>query len=236
MSADRQVTALIPARGGSKGFPGKNLALLGGRTLLAWTIRAARDSQFIERVVLSTDSEEIADEGRRAGAQVPFLRPPEYATDEASTTAVAQHMLRALCISSGYLVLLQPTSPLRTTEDIDACILAAKRPGASGCVSVTAIDKSPYWMYRLGSDGELIPYFETTARPKRRQDAAPAYVLNGAVYVVPVSEFEQTGNFVPDGCLSHVMPSHRSIDIDKPEDLEVAEQFLARAHRDWRAV
>lgn len=219
------VLAVIPARGGSKGFPGKNLAKLGNRSLLGRSIDCAKAVPAIDRVIVSTDSDEIAAEGRACGADVPFLRPPELATDEASTTAVIDHLLHTLQLTDGYLVLLQPTSPLRSPADISACLDLATRHGAA--VSVTDVDKPPHWIFKIGHSGELEPYFEGIERLSRRQDAPPGYALNGAIYVVSIKAYLETASFVPPNAAAYVMPKERSVDIDFSKDLALARHYLA---------
>ncbi len=223
------VLALIPARGGSKGFPGKNVARLGDKSLIGWAVTAANASRYVDRVVISTDSAEIAAEGRSFGAEVPFLRPDELATDEAASDAVVLHALRTLGFTKGLLVLLQPTSPLRTAADIDACLELAAASEVQASVSVTEVDKSPYWMFQIDGGGRLSPLISETARPKRRQDAPAVYVLNGAVYVVRAERFLMSQCFEIDHVPAHIMPRERSIDIDCKEDLELAQRYWAQS-------
>lgn len=227
MIDDSPVVAIVPARAGSKGLPGKNLMSIGGTSLVGRAIAAARGSRFVDRVVLSTDGEAIAEEGRRHGAEVPFLRPPELASDEATTADVIRHALSVLGMSQGYLVLLQPTSPLRSSQDIDDCLELCRSLGAPAAVSVSPVDKSPYWMFHVGSDQRLVPVVAEGLRPSRRQDSRPAVVLNGAVYVVDVATFLATGSFVPAGCVASQMPSERAVDIDTAEDLARARALVA---------
>jgi CMP-N,N'-diacetyllegionaminic acid synthase len=226
MISGRKVFAIVPARGGSKGLPGKNLALLDGATLLARAIRCALASRFVDRVVVTTDASDIAREAIANGAEVPFLRPDELANDDTPSDAVVRHVIEQLGLREEWLVLLQPTSPLRVPEDIDACLqLASSRPEPSVAVSVQALHKSPHWMFWHKRDGTLAPLIETNARPKRRQDAPEACLLNGAVYVTTVPNFLAAG-FRLEGALGHLMPAERSVDIDTAEDLVRAEEIL----------
>ncbi len=225
MIGSQRVLALIPARGGSKGLPRKNVLPLGGRPLIAWTVRAAMDVACIDRVVLSSDDDEIAQAAREAGCEIPFRRPAHLAQDTSSTADVVLHALQEL---PGYewLVLLQPTSPLRTAHDIDAAVRLCHATGAPGCVSVTEATQSPYWMYRIDQGMSLQPLLDTEERHGRRQDLPPVFVLNGAVYVVRIDEFLSTRRFVGPGTLAHVMPQERSIDIDTADDLETAQKLV----------
>lgn len=226
MISGSKVIAIVPARGGSKGLPGKNLALLGGVTLLARTIRRALLSPFVDRVVVTTDSADIAEEARANGAEVPFMRPAELAKDDTPSDAVVRHAVEQLGLREEWLVLLQPTSPLRLTEDIDACLLlASSRPDASVAVSVQALHKPPHWMFWQNPDGTLAPLVEGSSRPQRRQDARPACLLNGAVYVTSAKNFLSSG-FRLEGALAHMMPAERSVDIDNAKDLAQAEEIL----------
>lgn len=229
MIDDQPVIALVPARGGSKGFPGKNLALLEHRSLIEWTVSEAKKSAYIDRVVLSTDCEKIAAEGRRHGAEVPFIRPSHLATDTATSAAVAVHALDALGVESGLLVLLQPTSPLRSVNDIDQCIRSAVRCESGVCVSISEVEKSPYWMFRRHDDGRLFPLMPEALRPNRRQDAPVVYALNGAVYALRIERFLATASFAVEGAHGYIMPAERSVDIDRSEDLAMAAWILARS-------
>ena len=222
------VVALIPARGGSKGFPGKNLARLAGRSLIEWAVTCAQESRYVDRIILSTDSPDIAQEGERVGAEVPFLRPDDLASDTASSASVVTHALRTLGLDHGLLVLLQPTSPLRTAGDIDACIELAARTGETGSVSVSKIEKSPYWMFKADAEGRLSSFLPASERPIRRQDAPETLILNGAVYVVKIDTFLASGTFPIDGAPAHIMSADRSIDIDTREDLDRADSILRR--------
>jgi len=219
MIAGLSVLALIPARGGSKGVPRKNIREVGGRPLIAWTIEAAQRSAYIDRVVLSSEDPEIIETARRWGCEIPFARPAELAEDH---TPGIDPVLHALSLLPGYdlVVLLQPTSPMRTTEDIDRCIERCVEEGKNACVSVTESAKSPYWMYRMRTDDTLAPILEPT-QGQRRQDLPVVYALNGAVYVARVPWLTENRTFVTPETVAYVMPPERSLDIDTPIDLTV---------------
>lgn len=219
MIAGRRVLALIPARGGSKGLPHKNVLPVGGRPLLAWTVDAARGSAYVDRVVLSSDDEAICAAALACGCEVPFRRPSDLATDTAATIDVALHAIDHLP-GHDWLVLLQPTSPLRIAADIDAALERCLSTGARSCVSVTAVEQSPYWMYRVGHDERLHPIIVTPAGVSRRQDLPPIYLLNGAVYVADAAALRRSRAFVDADTVAHVMPRERSIDIDTAADFE----------------
>lgn len=242
MSADPTPTAarprvlgLIPARGGSKGFPGKNLAPLAGLPLIAHTVRAARASRRLADVLVSTDSPAIADACRAAGAAVPWLRPPELAGDRTKMQEVALHALAAHPHGAefDYLLLLQPTAPLRTAEDIDAAIDLAARHDADSVTSFMPVETHhPYYMYRYtpGGDGRparVAPFVEYEPG-LLRQDFPTCVYRNGAIYLVRRTWFLAHRAFVAPGGVPYLMPPERSANIDTAEDLALAEFLLSR--------
>ncbi len=218
MIGTRKVLALIPARGGSKGLPGKNILPVGGRPLLAFSVDAARGSQFVDRVVVSSDDDAIIAAALACGGEAPFRRPAELATDFAASIDVALHALDQL---PGYdvIMLLQPTSPARTAADVDAACERFAASGAPACVSVSLVEQSPYWMYRLAATGTLQPIVES-ATYTRRQDLPPVYALNGAIYVADAAWLRRTRSFITPATVAYVMPASRSIDIDTADDFE----------------
>jgi len=226
MIGSRSVLALIPARGGSRGLPGKNILPVAGRPLLAFSVDAARGSRFVDRVVLSSDDEAIIAAARGCGCEVPFRRPAALATDDATTIDVVLHALDQL---PGYdvLVLLQPTSPLRNAADVDAACERFAASGAPACVSVSPVEQSPYWMFRLDDHGALRPVIESGHRFTRRQDLPQAYALNGAIYIADVSWLRKTRTFVSPETVAYVMPESRAIDIDTAEDFEAFRKAIA---------
>lgn len=227
MIAGKRVLGVVPARGGSKGLPRKNALPAGGKPLLQWTIDAAKPSRFIDRLILSSDDAELMAIAKACGCDAPFVRPASLASDSAGMVDVVLHALDAL---PGFdvVVLLQPTSPLRTTADIDgACELFAAS-GAPSCVSVSLAEQSPYWMYRRGGDGTLKPVLDLPAGVVRRQDLPPVYTLNGAVYVTGVAGLHATSSFVTSGTVGYVMPPERSIDIDTAADFEAFRAHVSK--------
>lgn len=224
----RRVLGLIIARGGSRGLPGKNLLPLGGRPLIAWSVRAGAEATLLDRVVVSTDSLEIAEAARRAGGEVPFLRPAALADDEAAVEAVIEHALATLAGGYDTIVLLQATSPLRRGEDIDGCLRRLWEGGAPSCVSVAPSAKHPAWMFSLGDDGRLVPFIAERPATTRRQDVSQAYAPNGAVYAAEVDWLRRVGRFYAPETIGYVMPVERSVDIDTRIDLEWAEFLVSR--------
>lgn len=216
--------ALIPARGGSKGIPRKNIKIIAGKPLIVWTIEAALRAAHIDAVVVSTDDEEIAAIARQAGAQVPFMRPAELASDAATGMAPVMHALDVLPEFDAVL-LLQPTSPLRSTADIDACLALAVARAAPAVVSVSEPDAHPYWTYRIDDTLAMRPMIEA-APVARRQDLPTAGALNGALYYARTDWLRDNAGFIGEGTLAYMMPRERSVDIDTPFDWKFAELLL----------
>lgn len=224
------VYAIIPARGGSKGVPGKNLKLLGGRPLLAHTVSAARAARCVSRILLSTDDPAIAAAGQALGAEVPLLRPAGLATDTAPVFDAIEHLLAHLTAQGetepDYILLLQPTSPLRTAGDIEAAFDRLLSARADALISVSPAQDHPLLCKQMDAAGRLTPYFDTPLQAARRQDLPPAYVPNGAIYLIKTRLLLSARAWCPPGTMAYVMPPDRSIDLDTPEDFERAEWLL----------
>lgn len=216
----KTVLAIIPARGGSKGVPRKNIREVAGKPLIAWTIEEAKKSKYIDRLILSSDDAEIIAVAKAWGCEVPFVRPAELAQDE---TPGIDPVLHALDMQPGYdwVVLLQTTSPLRSVADIDGCIETCAANRAHACVTVAEAEQSPYWMYTLGSGGAMQPLIAKGKDFARRQDLPAVYALNGAVYVAQCDWLRQHKTFVSGETLGYVMPRERSLDIDTELDLQI---------------
>lgn len=224
MIGARKVLALIPARGGSKGLPGKNILPVHGRPLLALTADAARAASALDRIVVSSDADSILAAARTCGVEA-MRRPAELASDTATTVDVVLHALDAYP-GHDVVVVLQPTSPLRSAADIDAALERFAASGAPACVSVCEAEQSPYWMYRLGERQTLLPLLDASVEATRRQDLPAVYVLNGAVYVADAAWLRATRAFVGPGTVAHIMPAERSLDIDTLEDFRMLEAAL----------
>ena len=224
---------LITARTGSKGVPGKNLAEVGGRPLIEWTVRAALDSKHLERVVVSTDGAEIADLCRTLGAGVPFMRPPELSGDEILHTPVVTHAVEWLAEHDGYkadyIVLLQPTSPLRDSADIDTAVELARTSQAEAVMSVNETH-NPLMLRTLNSAGALHAYGNLSGEPgasgSRRQTVPPIYFINGAIYIVKTEILLTQGTISPPQPIAYLMPRCRSLQIDDHLDLKLADYLL----------
>jgi CMP-N,N'-diacetyllegionaminic acid synthase len=223
------VLALITAHGGSKGVPGKNVLPIGGKPLIAWTIDAARRSRYVDRMILSSEDAAIIDAARHHGCEAPFVRDAALATDTATSIDVVVDALHRV---PGYdvVVLLQPTSPLRNSADIDATIERLIASGAPACVTLRPAHEHPYWAFRLSDEGHLAHYVEPAAgTPLRRQDLPDAWCLNGAVYAARTEWFLRERTFLSPLTVGHPMPDERSLDIDTPADVERLRSIVDRA-------
>jgi CMP-N,N'-diacetyllegionaminic acid synthase len=229
------VLGLIPARGGSQGLPGKNLIPLLGRPLIEWTLTSVFQATRVTRAIVSTDHPGIRDTARAAGAEVPFLRPSHLAGDTTPMRVVIDHVLEWVATQDSfapdYIVLLQPTSPLRTAMDIDEAIALAIDTRADAVVAVRPARDHPALLKRQDGAGRLTQALGGDWRVDRRQDMESLYVPNGAIYVATVP-FLLTGKDWYDGTtIGYVMPEERSVDIDTPWDLAMAECGLRRARQ-----
>jgi CMP-N,N'-diacetyllegionaminic acid synthase len=228
------VLGLVPARGGSKGLPGKNIRLLAGRPLLDYTARAARESGVLDRIVLSTDSDTIADAGRRAGLEVPFMRPSPLAQDDTPMLAVIKHAITALA-EEGWapeiVVLLQPTSPLRRPAHVRDAVTLLRETRADSVVTVVELPRhlSPDYVMTI-DNGRLRPFLAEGARITRRQDARPAYSRDGTVYAFWRATIERYGGIYGDDCRPLLVDPSESLSIDSAADWDHAERMLA-GHR-----
>lgn len=221
--------AIIPARSGSKGLPDKNIKPLAGKPLMAYSIEAALESGIFDTVYVSTDSEKYAETARKYGADVPFLRSKEASSDTASSMDAVWEALHNYELESktfDTVTLLQPTSPLRTAEDIRCAHRIMVEKGAEAVVSVCEVDHSPLWCNTLPEngcmDGFLIPEAYLP-----RQSLRTYYRLNGAIYMISTAALLRKKRLVYDAdCYAYIMPRIRSIDIDEPVDFLIAETLM----------
>ena len=226
MLGNKKVLAIIPARGGSKGLPGKNIKILGGKPLIAWTLDAANKSSIIDKTVVSTDCPDIASVARKYGADVPFTRPKELSSDIASSADVVLHAIKNVGEEYGIIVLLQPTSPFRNENDIKNAFEIYSSKVVSSVVSVCKADKSPYWLFWQNDDKSLRAVLNSEDQFIRRQDLQDAYALNGAIYIVGNNCFLENQKFIYDDSLSYVMNKESSVDIDDLLDFKFAQLLL----------
>ena len=221
--------AIITARAGSKGVPGKNIADLGGVPLIAWTIRAALASGLFGRVIVSTDGGGIAAAAQAAGAEVPFERPAHLATSETRSVDVVRHALDATG-TQGRFALLQPTSPFRNAHHLREA--AARFAGSHAASLVSVVKGKPLpWQFSMDSDGRMTPVAAEGAQVHRRQDAAPLYTLNGALYLCHADKFRADETLFFDDTLGYAMSQIDSLDIDDPEDLALARAVVGQGLR-----
>lgn len=230
MIAGLSVLAVIPARGGSKGLPRKNIRPVAGRPLLAWTVDAARGSNHVDRVILSSDDEEIMAVARALGCEVPFRRPTELARDDTPGAAPVLHAIAQLP-SFDIVVLLQPTSPLRNASDVDGCLERMVASNAPACISMRAVEDHPYWTFACDEQGRIKPFVvPPEGAPSRRQDLPRAFIANGAVYAARTDWLQRCQTFEAPETVGFEMPPERSIDVDTLDDLVMAERLLSQRH------
>jgi CMP-N,N'-diacetyllegionaminic acid synthase len=230
-SSEMRVLGLIPARGGSKGVPRKNIRLLGERPLLEYTATAARAARRLARVILSTEDEEIADVGRRCGLEVPFLRPAELARDETPMLPVVVHALRWLEERGSRfdaVCLLQPTNPFRRSEDIDACVVLLEAQGADAVVTVLPVppEYNPHWVYFRSEAGGIRLATGEPAPIGRRQDLPPAFHREGSVYVVRSDVVLDQKSLYGRFLVGYEIDPRRSVNVDSLDDWARAERLL----------
>ena len=223
---------IIPARGGSKRLPGKNILPLAGKPLIAWTIEAALQSGIGAEVCVSTDDEAIASVARKHGASVPFLRPPSLSGDSATSLSVALHALDFYQDSENRnfdaCVFLQPTSPLRNAAHIAEAFGLYEARKANNVVSVCPVEHSPLWENTLPADGSMKGFLRPEARNRRSQDLPQYYRLNGSIYICKVTEMRRQKSLIMDeGAYAYVMDQEHSVDIDTLLDFRIAETILS---------
>lgn len=231
----KRVLALVPARSGSKGLPGKNIRPLGGKPLLAWPIEAALASKYVDRVVVSTDSEHYARLAREAGADVPFLRPADLASDNSASIDFILHAVDTLAEAGeyyDYLLLLEPTSPLTEASDIDQALAALAVQGirADAIVGVSAlVSNHPAFAVRVEADGCIAPYAAPSfGQMPRRQDTEPLYSLDGSLYASTVAALRRERGFCHARTLPYITPRHKSFEVDDLLDFICIEAIYAK--------
>lgn len=215
---------IIPARGGSKGIKRKNIYPLASKPLIGYTIDAALSSGVLEEVLVSTDDHEICEVARKLGVEV-IKRPPELADDATPTVEVAIHAFRETG-HEGPLMVLQPTSPLRTAEDIRGAVKTFEQNSwADSLVSITDFPHTPFWAMKI-ENRRLKPLFGSKYFKMRRQDLEKAYIPNGAIFIGKKETLEEKGTFYTENTVAYYMPPERSIDIDTEIDIKFAEFLL----------
>lgn len=225
--------ALIPARSGSKGLINKNIKLLDGKPLLAYSIDAAKASGIFDEIYVSTDSREYADIALHYGASVPFLRSTENSTDTASswdTVKEALHRYNEEGYSFDMVTLLQPTTPLRTGEDIIKAYEIYRRDQANSVVGVCEVDHSPLWCNTLPDDHSLCRFIRPEAMNRQRQSLDTYYRINGAIYMVNTGYLMHCSNIYEEKSVAYIMEREHSVDIDDALDFIIAEAIMKSKH------
>jgi CMP-N,N'-diacetyllegionaminic acid synthase len=227
---NKKIIAIIPARGGSKGLPKKNIAMLNGKPLISYSIESALKADLLSRVIVSTEDAEIAEVSRKYGSEV-INRPMELAQDDTPTISVVQQVLHQLVedrYQAEVVVLLQPTTPLRSTEDIDAAVRLFLTSNCQSVVSISEMEHSPYWSFQV-ERSYLKPLLGKKYLKMRRQDLPRVYLPNGALFVSSPKALYKTKSFYSSRTMPYIMPPERSVDIDCKNDLLYAEILLKRS-------
>jgi len=229
---NKKILGLINARGGSKGIPRKNIKNLAGKPLIAYTIDAGLGCTFIDDLVVSTDDEEIALIAKSCGAQVPFIRPLELAQDDVrqidSVLHAIDYMENKHQIKYDWIVLLQPTSPFRTAEDINKAFELMAKEGAESVISFSPVENHhPYHMYSV-EHGHPKPIIDFKRNNMQRQNLPNVYIVNGAIRISARDYVVGHKSFFSDNSCAYVMPRERSVNIDDPFDWEIAEFMVSR--------
>lgn len=236
MINNKKIISIIPARGGSKGLPGKNIRMLSGKPLVAWTVEKAKKSKYIDLVIVSTDSHEIADISKKYGAIVPFIRPEDLATDHATTISVIEHALEWYRMNKGQefdiTIILEPTSPLREDDDIDKMIeaLMANEEDYDSIVSVGEVSEHPSIMKKLIGKG-IEPFCPELKQTTRRQDNVPAYFPYGVGYIAKTTTLQKERTFYTSRCMHYLIKRYQNYEIDDLYDFICIESIMKY---EWR--
>ena len=233
MYKDKTFLAIIPARGGSKRLPRKNILDLNGKPLIAWSIEAGLDSKYIDKVVVSSDNNEILDIAQKFGADI-ILRPKELASDTATTFDAIKHTIRSL-EQYDYIVLLQPTSPLRNSKHIDESIELLEKKDADAVVSVCEMEHSLLWSNTLDASLSMKGFLRDEVLNKRSQDLENYYRLNGAIYICKTDKLLDKKNFfLKDNIFAYIMDRESSIDIDEEIDFKLARFYMKERKNEFK--
>lgn len=229
-----KILAIIPARSGSKGIKDKNIRELNGKPLIAYTIEVARESNLFEDIVVSTDSEKYAEISKEYGAIVPFLREENLSTDTASSLDVILDVLEKMeRLGKKYetIILLQPTSPLRTVEDLKEAYNLYLNKKANAVISVCEMEHSPLWSNTLSLDNKMDGFLKNIGNTNRQQ-LEKYYRINGAIYIANIEYFKKYKNFYYENSYAYIMSRENSIDIDEEIDLKITEYLFNERKRE----
>lgn len=225
--------AIIPARGGSKGVVRKNIKDLAGKPLIYHTIKAAKDSKYIDRIIVSTDDEEIAEVALKYGVEVPFLRPHELSTDNAKAIDNYIYTIDRLNEANNNtieeFVVLQPTSPLRTSIDIDSAIKIFYRNNADTVISVVKAEHPPTWYKKISEEGILVDYFTSVDNSLNRQETEVTYLPNGAIFIFKYEALKKNNGYYNAKTYPYIMAHEKSVDIDTILDFKLAKLLIDRS-------
>lgn len=227
----KPIIALVPARGGSKGVPGKNMRKICGIPLVGYTIQAAMKSIYVDQVYITSDDEQTLSYGRSIGANT-IHRPAEFSNDTASANSVVEHFLGTLTNSligkNPYIAYLQPTSPLRTAKHLDDAFIKMRARNLHKLISVVEMTDTPFKSFVLNQHGRLEALFDERMTNKRRQDLPVVYLPNGAIYIFPVSDFRHNNSFPSNGSYPYIMSKEDSLDIDTESDFDRLNEYLSK--------
>ena len=238
MINNKKVLALIPARGGSKGLSRKNIMTLNGKPLLGWPIKAAKGSQYIDKIVVSTDDREILIMAIEQGADAPFLRPAHLATDRATSFSVAEHAIsyhERLNEQYNYIILLEPTSPLTQSRDIDEALelLDSNRHLADSIVSVSKVESChPAFLVSIANNGIIQPFVtEKISSTLRRQEISELYFFDGSLYISDIKIYLKKKSFIHERTLPYIMPKWKAFEIDDIVDYVCVEAIMMNVNK-----
>lgn len=224
----KSILAVIPARGNSKRLPNKNILILVGKPLIAWSIEAGLKSEYIDKVVVSSDSNEILDISKKNGANI-VKRPSELASDFATSFDAIKHAIDILDEKFDFVILLQPTSPLRKSEHIDEALELLINKKGDAVISVCETDHSPLWSNTLPKDRSMVNFLKNEVLNKRSQDLVKYYRLNGAIYICRMEKLlEEKSFFLKDNIYAYKMDRESSVDIDEKIDFQLAELMIEK--------
>ena len=217
--------AIIPARGGSKRILRKNIKPLAGKPLISWTIDEAKKAKCIDEIFVSTDDKEIANISESCGIKVPFFRPAKFSTDDSMSIDLVLHALEKIK-GFDWVLLLQPTSPLRTSLDIENIYKLCLKFNASSAVSISEMNKNPKWLYQIDDKQRMFPFLNYNDESVSKKRLSKIFTLNGALYLTKTEFLKKNKSFINEDTLGYVMPREKSVDIDTLEDWKLAEYYL----------
>jgi N-acylneuraminate cytidylyltransferase len=228
MINDKSFLAVIPARGGSRALPKKNVMPIAGKPMIAWTIEEAKKSKYIDKLILSSEDPEIINISKYYGCEAPFIRPNELSKDDVPAVKAILHAI-SIFNNFDYVIMLQPSSPLRIVEDIDSALEQICKNGNLSLVSVTKVLQHPNWMFTISDQGFLRNINNVEKIIAQRQELSIVYLLNGAIQIAETRFLRKNNNFFSDETAAFIMPQERSFEIDTELDFVLVELLLKRS-------